>query len=153
MKKKINAFMKHRAEFLIHRTRQVYYFSGARPSRLLALRLRSNEHFSDISTIKYKDGKILNEPSQVNATFRSFYAELYSSEASHNQDACENFLNKILLPKLSEEDSLKLDTPISLDELKEAASDMCSDKSPGLDGIPPEFYTAFWDSLVPLLFI
>lgn len=29
---------------------------------------------------------------------------------------------------------------------------MCSGKSPGLDGIPPEFYTTFWDSLGPLLF-
>lgn len=152
VKKEINAIMKQRAEFLIHRTRQMYYFSGARPSRLLALRLQSNEHFSDISTIKSKDGNILNEPSQVNATLRSCHAELYRSEVSHNQDACDNFLSKILLPKLSEEDSLKLDTPITLDELKEAASDMCNGKSPGLDGIPPEFYTAFWDSLGPLLF-
>ncbi len=94
---------------------------------------------SEISTIKSKDGNVLNGPSQVNATFRRFYAELYSSEASHNQDACDNFLNKILLPKLSEED-FKTRYP---HKLKEAASDMCSGKFPGLDGIPPDFYTAF----------
>lgn len=128
------------------------YFNEPRPSRLLALRLRSNERFSDISAIRSKVGNILNELSQVNDTFRSFYSELYSSELSRNQDACDNFLNKILLPKLSEEDSLKLDTPITLDELKKAASNMCSGKSPGLDGIPPEFYTALWDRLGPLLF-
>lgn len=29
---------------------------------------------------------------------------------------------------------------------------MCSGKSPGLDGISPEFYSAFWDNLGPLLF-
>lgn len=60
------------------------------------------------------------------ATFHSFYAELYSSEELHNQKACDNFLNNIPLPKLSEEESLRIDTPITLNELKNAALDMCS---------------------------
>lgn len=139
VKKDINSILKRRVEFLIHRTRQSYYFNGAMPSHLLALRLRANDHFSDI-TIKSCDSHILTEPLQVNGTFQCFYAKLYSSEITHS------------LPKLSEDDSFGLNTPITINELKEAALDMNSGKSPGLDGIPPEIYTTFWDSLGPLLF-
>lgn len=42
IKKEINSLLRRRSEFLMHRTRQTYYFHSARPSHLLALRLRTN---------------------------------------------------------------------------------------------------------------
>ncbi len=42
IRKEINSLLKHHAEFMIKRTRQNYYFNSARPSHLLALRLKSN---------------------------------------------------------------------------------------------------------------
>lgn len=59
------------------------------------------------------------------------------------------FLKK--LPRLATIVSTLLDNPISLEELKEAAIAMQRNKSPGLDGIPPEFYVVFWNKLGPLL--
>lgn len=152
IKKEINDILKHRAEFLIHRTRQHYYFNGARPSHLLALRLRADEHFSDISSVKSSDGLILTEPVQVNSAFRSFYSKLYSSELTHNEQTCEDFIEQAHLSRLPEEDLPKLNCPITIVELKDSALGMCRGKSPGLDGIPPEFYTTFWDQLGPLMF-
>lgn len=46
---------------------------------------------------------------------------------------------------------MKLDSPITLEELERAARSMQFNKSPGLDGIPPEFYLLFWEKLGPLL--
>lgn len=40
-----------KAEFLIHRTQQKYYFEGDRPSRLLALRLKQCESKAFINAI------------------------------------------------------------------------------------------------------
>lgn len=152
IKKEINDIHKHQAEFLIHRTRQLYYFNGARPSHLLALRLRADEHFSDISSVRSSDGQILTEPAQVNSVFHAFYSTLYSSQLTYNDRSCEEFLNHAHLPRLPEEDLPKLNRPITVSELKEAALGMCRGKSPGLDGIPPEFYTTFWEYLGPLMF-
>lgn len=42
VKKEINNILRQRSEFLIHRTRQRYYFHGSRPSHLLAMKIRSN---------------------------------------------------------------------------------------------------------------
>ena len=124
--------------------------NGARPSHLLSLRLKANEHFADITSIRSEDGHMLTDPSEVNASFRSFYADLYSSEVSHDKDLCNKFLSSIQLPKMTDNGSQSLNAPITLNELKAAADDMHKGKSPGLDGIPPEFYTAFWHSLGPL---
>ena len=94
---------------------------------------------------------MLTEPSEMYAYFRSFCVDLYSSEVAHDKDACNKFFSSIHLPSMTADDSNSLNAPITLMELKAAADDMHRGKSPGLDGIPPEFYTTFWHSLGPLL--
>lgn len=49
------------------------------------------------------------------------------------------------------EDTAALDANSALDELLQALKQMKKDKSPGLDGIPPEFDLRFWQDLGPLL--
>ena len=88
---------------------------------------------------------------QINKTFSDFYSTLYQSERELNKTECENYLKQLDLPCLSVEDSLNLDNPLTLEELEKAASSMQPNKSPGLDGIPPEFYILFWEKLGPLL--
>ena len=36
---------------------------------------------------------------------------------------------------------------ISLDELHKAVKDLASNKTPGLDGLPGEFYKFFWNDI------
>ena len=62
VRKEINNILKQKSEFQIHRTRQRYYFHGARPSHLLAMKIRTSEYFSDIPAIKTEDGDITTEP-------------------------------------------------------------------------------------------
>lgn len=93
----------------------------------------------------------MTDPKQVNETFRKFYSNLYQSEIYLDKDMCQKFLTQLDLPPLPITDSVRLDVPISLEELKAAALDMQRNKSPGFDGIPPEVYVEFWDELGPLL--
>lgn len=151
VKKEINNILKQKSEFLIHRTRQRYYFQGARPSHLLAMRIRANDHFADIPMIKSEDGVIKTDPVEVNATFQSFYTNLYESDVTLDRAQCVSWLENLNLPRLTAEDSAVLDKPITLDDLKEAVQSMQKGKSPGLDGIPPEFYVTFWEQLGPYL--
>ena len=71
VKKEINSILKRRSEFQMKRTRQNYYFNSARPSHLLALRLKSNEQFADIVSVKSTTGAMITEPKEVNAVFRA----------------------------------------------------------------------------------
>lgn len=150
-KKEINALLKRRSEFLMHKTRQTYYFNSSKPSHLLAMKLRTDEHFADIFCIKDKDGIIQCDSKKVNASFASFYQELYNSESNFDKNVCNDFLNNIKLPRLSNDDSAKLDDSITLQECEAAVREMRKGKSPGPDGIPPEFYLTFWPLIGPLL--
>lgn len=152
VKKEINSLLRRRAEFLMHKTRQNYYFNSSKPSHLLAMKLRTDEHFADIFCIKDKEGIIRSDPKEVNASFALFYQELYRSESNFSEHTCNNFLNNIELPHLNNNDAAKLDCPITLQECEAAIRDMRKGKSPGPDGIPPEFYLTFWHLIGPLLF-
>lgn len=62
VKRENNSLLRCHSEFLMHRTRQTYYFHSSKPSHLLATRLRTNEHFADIFCFKSKDGTVLSDP-------------------------------------------------------------------------------------------
>lgn len=62
-----------------------------------------------------------------------------------------SFLSSLNLPCLSEEDRERLSEQFSVPELLEAIKSLPSNKSPGEDGFPPEFYKEFRELLVPYL--
>lgn len=142
----LNALLRQRAEFLMLRARRNYYFNGPRPSHLLSLKIKQNEKISNITAISSSEG-ILTDPQEINAEFRNFYSNLYSSELSLNMSKCSEFLENLNLPSITQEEEPKLESPITLDELKNAVLNMKRGKSPGWDGIPPEFYAMFWEEL------
>ncbi len=61
-----------KAEFILHRTRQKYYFESARPSHLLALRLKECESKAYISAIKSSDDQVTMNPVAINEIFKVF---------------------------------------------------------------------------------
>lgn len=63
----------------------------------------------------------------------------------------DTFLNNIELPKLNQDDQRDLDLPVTSKEIESVLSTLQSNKSPGEDGFPPEFYKEFKDLLIPLL--
>ena len=45
---------------------------------------------------------------------------------------------------LSDDESSSLELPVSPDEIRNAMSSLATNKSPGIDGLPVEFYRRFW---------
>lgn len=82
-----------KASFIVHRTRQKYYYQGDRPSRLLILRLKENKFKSCIDVIWTAEGKI-TDPKAINYTLKSFYSKLYSSETKLNEILCKTYLDE-----------------------------------------------------------
>ena len=61
------------------------------------------------------------------------------------------FLNSIEIPQLNEVDKDFLDKPLSKKELYDTITSMKHNRSPGLDGLPIEFYIVFWKDISDLL--
>ena len=76
-----------------------------------------------------------------------FYENLYLSKSKPSDDI-EKYLSGIHFnDALSEDQKLKLDEMPNLKEFENVLSDIKENKTPGLDGLPIEFYKAFWDNI------
>ena len=96
-------------------------------------------------SIKDKHSKIVQDPVGICETVRQFYQELYTQEPVDTQIQNELFDN--LSSTLTEEQRKICEGPLTEKELKTAVSQMVNSRSPGLDGLPCEFYKMFWGKL------
>lgn len=71
---------------------------------------------------------------------RQFYQKLYSSECELSEGRRKEFLDRVSLPSLSEEQKEKLTAPVTEREVHAAIASLRSGKAPGPDGLCPEFY-------------
>ena len=75
----------------------------------------------------------------------NFYQTLFKEKPSLSEECIQSFLDKVSLSKLTENQTLKCEGPITESELLNALTSMDNDKSPGNDGITKEFYIKFWE--------
>ncbi len=152
LKEEYDLLSHSKAEFILHRTRQKYYFESERPSHLLALRLKECESKAYISAIKSSDDQVTTNPVAINDIFKGFYTDLYKAETDFDEPICKQYLDKLELPRISQIDKESLEAPLSLEELHVSLKSLQKGKSPGLDGLPPELYLEIWD-LVGILML
>ena len=148
-KSQLNEIIDKKTQFLIHRLRQEHLHHNNKSGKFLANQIKRNKEKATISTIKNSAGEPTNSPEEINTIFKNFYTNLYSSGKDPSQADINSFFNSIKLPQLDTEQSHTLDLPMTAEELSNALNHMPSNKSPGPDGFPAEFYQHFWSILAP----
>uniref|UniRef100_A0A3P8RWJ4 Reverse transcriptase domain-containing protein n=1 Tax=Amphiprion percula TaxID=161767 RepID=A0A3P8RWJ4_AMPPE len=139
-----------KAEYALFRLKTHFYENGEKTGKLLARQLKKIDSQNVITAIK-KDDKLVTSSSDINTVFKTFYQNLYTSENKTNTKQLDEFFDKITIPKISQEEKDKLETPLTEEEVKKAINAMKTGKSPGIDGFPAEFYRRFTDTLCPFL--
>lgn len=139
------------AERLLLHSRGSYYEYGEKVSRLLAHQLRRQASSRIISSISNSQHIITTDPTEINATFKTFYSLLYTSESSTDSSVMNAFLQDLSNPVLASDIADGLDSPLSFVEITNSINAMQSNKAPGPDGFPIEFYKKFASKLTPLL--
>ncbi|KAK3508573.1 hypothetical protein QTP70_032908, partial [Hemibagrus guttatus] len=112
------------------------------PSKFFFSLEQKNGQKRFIHAVRTESGDLLSESTEICKQTVSFYSKLYSSEWSGAQVVEDSFL--VGLPKLSERAARELDRELSLEELHEALQGMENGRASGIDGLPAEFYKAFW---------
>ena len=86
---------------------------------------------------------ILKDKDSISLYIKNYYAKLYENESYD-----ENYQNLFLQyvdKTLTEQEVKLLETNVTEKEIFECIKDMNTNKAPGIDGIPIEFYEKFWD--------
>ncbi|KAK3526501.1 hypothetical protein QTP70_030657, partial [Hemibagrus guttatus] len=104
------------------------------PSKFFFSLEQKNGQKRFIHAVRTESGDLLSEPTEIRNQTVSFYSKLYSSEWSGAQVVEDSFL--VGLPKRT---ARELDR-----ELHEALQRMENGRASGIDGLPAEFYKAFW---------
>ena len=91
--------------------------------------------------------KELNNSQQINDALCNYYQTLFLNKLSKLEEFIQSFLDKVSLPKLNENQTLKCEGAIAECELVKVLTSMGNDKSPGNNGITKEFYIKFWDAV------
>ncbi|KAK3522076.1 hypothetical protein QTP70_022608, partial [Hemibagrus guttatus] len=112
------------------------------PSKFFFSLEQKNGQKRFIHAVRTESGDLLSESTEIRKQTVSFYSKLYSSERSGAQVVEDSFL--VGLPKLSERAARELDRELSLEELHEGLQRMENGRASGIDGLPAEFYKAFW---------
>lgn len=92
-----------------------------------------------------KHTRITCDSGEILSEVHKYYSSLFEKQ-SLDLDLQEELLSNIDR-KLPDADRSKMDAPINQKELWDAVKQSNRDKSPGLDGLPIEFYSAFWGVL------
>ena len=121
---------------------------------------QGKQHYTNntIQELELDNGTILDKTTDILHEQKKFYEKLYSSKILNTNRLHEPEYEKEFfpqshdIPKLSDKDKNKLQQPITQKEMLTAIKGMQNDKSPGIDGLPTEFYKFFWKDIKDFLY-
>ena len=112
--------------------------------------VQEKRHFSK-KTIKHltlANDNFVNTDSEILEEAKSFYRNLYSSANTQPDTKEENMFfpdgNTLIL---NEQEQKQCEGFLTASECLESLKSMESNKSPGSDGLPAEFYKVFWNDI------
>jgi exonuclease III len=146
VKEKLNALLLTRLRGAKVRAKSKHFQAGEKCSIFFIAKERRRSKRKVIAEVMNSNGLVVSDQASIASVFNDFYTNLYAS--NDNIDVAEqNVFLDHLTRSLSEEQKCSLEGVIQLRELHTALKNMRNGKSPGADGLPKEFYIAFWDLL------
>lgn len=107
--------------------------------------VKSRKSQNDIKAIRGSGGDWLFEPTEIKEEFLWFYQDLFIPVPAHESIDLQWADWNPKLKKLETNHLNILNSPFSMQEIKDAAMSMKAFKSPGPDGVAPGFYHSKWE--------
>ena len=148
VKNELNEYIEEKTRGAMIRSKCRWYEEGEKCSKYFLNLEKRNYNCKTIDRLQSTNGHIISDSKEILQEQYSFYDKLYTStiDNSNNYDNIYQFLGDTLdnVPKLSEDMKNNMDGQILETEITNAIKTTQNGKSPGLDGIPIDFYKVFW---------
>ena len=96
------------------------------------------------------EGTVITGKDAVEMYIKKYYENLYKKE--HLDENSQDWFLSFVTRQIDQADSALLGKNVTMTEVYEAIKDMKTNKSPGIDGLPIEFYVKFWEIIKEDLF-
>ncbi len=144
-KERLDMFCTERARGAQIRSRVQWYEDGERNTKYFLNMERKRVSDNNVSKLTLPNGTQVSNPTEILQEEVRFYRHLYSSRKVSDEHI-RTYLDSIEVGTvLSVEEQQELEGKLTEEECRDALKKMKSNKSPGLDGLPTDFYKAFWD--------
>ena len=141
-KKMLDDLLNVRAQGALVRSRFQNATQMDAPSKFFFSLERKNGQSKLIHCLLSENGQELTEPAEIRKRAVGFYADLFKCELTDMEAVASTYYDD--LPKVEDESATKLEEPLTLGELHSALMRMEGGRSAGIDGLPVEFYKAYW---------
>ena len=143
LKTKLDNQYDHITEGIIVRSRCQWYEHGERNSKYFLGLEKRNKRKSSIYKLLINDKEIINQK-EILHFILNFFQEKYSRKIQVTEKECEDFLSSVQVSSLTAEEAESCEGKLSKQEVFLSLNSMSKNKTPGNDGLPPEFYISFF---------
>ena len=135
-----------RSEKTLARTHHEHLMAVDSPAASLLAR-DAAERFRPLSQLRGDGGDVVSDGPSLCTIARRHFSTVFASDHIDVDESSDLFAE---MPELSTVDRTYLDYPLSRGDFATALRALNKGKSPGIDGLTPEFYLHFWDVLAAM---
>ncbi len=129
------------------RSRAKWIEEGEKSSSYFLSLEKQRQNNNVISRLKTDKGDTISNDNEILGEITFFYKSLYTS-TNVNEEEIRSYLEKCKVTGLSDNDKQLCDQAIDIKEIQHAIEHLKVNKSPGLDGLTPEFYKALSEDVI-----
>ena len=118
---------------------------------VLCVLKKKRQTFNQIDSLKDDTGEVLVNDTDILAHCVYFYKKLYSSTNPDIVEIDQYLEHTHMENKLDDENKTICEGLVSIQECQDAIKQLKDNKSPGIDGLPAEFYKTFLPEIESLL--
>ena len=145
LKESIQQIHQNRSEGDRIRAKAKWIEEGEKSSKFFHGLEKSRGREKSWSSVKTSSGEIKTNIAEILDEQRKFFEKLYT-----NEETDEGAMNKLLSNidiRLTEDEKNQCEQDVRIEELNDILKTLKNESSPGMDGIPYEFYKNFWDDI------
>lgn len=120
--------------------------AGSKPTKYFFSLEKTKYARRTITRLSDENDIIYTSTENLQQKLYEFYTNLYTS-IECSEEAIDEFFKDLQGPTLTKQQSDDLEQPLTQTELANALFQMKNNKTPGMDGLPAEFYKTFWNKL------
>ena len=135
----------------INKTKRWFLEKINKIDKPLARLIKKKRERTQINKIRNEKEEVTTDTTEMQSTLRDYYKQLYANKMD-NQEEMDKFVERYNLPRLSQEEIENMNRQITSNEIETVIKKLPTNKSPGPDGFPGEFYQTFREelTLIPL---